>query len=289
MRALSLFSGIGGFDLACEWAGIEVAGQVEIDPFCQRVLAKHWPDVTRVGDIREVRGDEFGAVDLICGGFPCQPVSQAGQRRGEGDDRWLWPEMHRLIATLRPTWVLGENVYGLVSMGLDGVLADLEGLGYTCWTAVLPACAVGAPHRRDRVWIVAHAEQRECGKRHDPDVFGGWSHHAEQTGVGGRGADVPDFTGDLRGPSGDDRPVAPNGSGQRAATGQVVGGLGRGVDGLPAGMDGPLGWGSGWEDGIPRVTAHQPDRAKRLKALGNAIVPEVAYHILAGIVTMEAA
>ncbi|MDQ3167321.1 MAG: DNA (cytosine-5-)-methyltransferase [Chloroflexota bacterium] len=271
MRALSLFSGIGGFDLACEWAGIEVAGQVEIDPFCQRVLAKHWPDVPRMGDIREVRGDEFGAVDVICGGFPCQPVSQAGKRRGEGDDRWLWPEMHRLVDHLRPTWVVGENVYGLVSMGLDGVLSDMESLGYVCWTAVLPACAVGAPHRRDRVWIVAHSQEGGFRRERTPRGAG-------QSPRGGE--DVADAESDLWRASGDDRPVAPDGRGQRSATGQVVGGLGRGADGLSPRLDGPLGWGPGWEDGIPRVTAHEPDRANRLKALGNAIVPEVAYQLL---------
>jgi len=156
MRFLSLFAGIGGFDLGLERAGMECAGQVEIDKFCLRVLKHHWPDVKRVEDIRNVTGLEFGTVGLVCGGFPCQPFSCAGKRKGKADDRYLWPEMLRVIQVYRPAWVLGENVAGIIGVELDKVLSDLEGIGYkTAPPFIIPACAVDAPHRRDRVWIVA--------------------------------------------------------------------------------------------------------------------------------------
>lgn len=158
IKFLSLFAGIGGFDLGLERAGMKCVGQVEIDQFCQRVLAKHWPDVKRIGDIRNVSGTEFGTVELICGGFPCQPFSTAGKRRGAKDDRYLWPEMVRVIEAIRPTWVIGENVAGIVSMALDQVHSDLESIGYAVQSFIIPACAVDAPHRRDRVWIVAYSK-----------------------------------------------------------------------------------------------------------------------------------
>jgi DNA (cytosine-5)-methyltransferase 1 len=137
---------------------MQCVGQVEIDPFCQKVLKKHWPNVKRIGDIKNVKGDEFGTVELICGGFPCQPFSVAGKRKGETDNRFLWPEMVRVIAAIRPSWVLCENVAGIISMALDKVHSDLESIGYTVQSFIIPACAVGAIHRRDRVWIVGNTE-----------------------------------------------------------------------------------------------------------------------------------
>ena len=154
----SLFAGIGGFDLGLERAGMICKWQVEIDPYCRAVLAKHWPEVYRHDDIRTFGRAE--PVDLICGGFPCQPFSLAGKRRGAADDRHLWPEMLRVIASLRPTWVLGENVAGFVNMGLDQAIYDLEAEGYAVQTFDIPAVAVDAPHQRHRIWIVAHAEQQ---------------------------------------------------------------------------------------------------------------------------------
>ena len=160
MRHLDLFSGIGGFALAASWVWPEheVVAFCEQDQFCQKVLSKHWPDVPVNTDIHTLRGDEFGSIDLVSGGFPCQPYSVAGKRRGAEDDRALWPEMLRIIKEAKPTWVLGENVAGIIKMELDKVLSDLESIGYETRAFVIPACAVNAPHRRDRVWVVAYSD-----------------------------------------------------------------------------------------------------------------------------------
>lgn len=159
MKVLDLFSGIGGFSLAAHWAGFETAAFCEQDKFCQKVLAKNFPGVPIFDDIKTLKGDQFnGSIDIVCGGFPCQPWSTAGKRRGAEDDRHLWPEMLRVVREARPRWVIGENVAGIIRMGLDAVLADLEAEGYTCQSFVIPACGVGAQHRRDRVWIVAYSE-----------------------------------------------------------------------------------------------------------------------------------
>lgn len=157
MTFLDLCAGIGGFSLGLERAGMTCAGQVEIDDYCNRILEKHWPHVPRWGDITTLAPSVLPAVDLICGGYPCQPFSLAGKRQGAGDDRHLWPCIRTIVAHVRPTWCLFENVAGHVSMGLDAVLSDLGRLGYASGPFVIPACAVGAVHRRDRVWIVAHA------------------------------------------------------------------------------------------------------------------------------------
>ena len=161
---LSLFSGIGGLDLSAEWAGFRTVGQCEWADYPRAVLEKHWPGLPRWRDIRTLTGDDFfektglRTVTVLSGGFPCQPFSTAGKRRGKEDDRYLWPEMLRVIQEIRPTWVVGENVAGIVSMALDTVLSDLESIGYACQAFVIPACAVDAPHRRDRVAIVGYSE-----------------------------------------------------------------------------------------------------------------------------------
>lgn len=159
---LSIFSGIGGLDIAAEMAGFTTVGQCEWADYQTKVLEKHWPDIPRWRDIRTLTKESFyertalRTVDIVSGGFPCQPFSTAGKRRGKEDDRYLWPEMLRVIQEIRPRWVVGENVAGIVSMELDTVLSDLERIGYTCEALVFPACAVDAPHRRDRVCIIAH-------------------------------------------------------------------------------------------------------------------------------------
>ena len=200
MKHLSLFSGIGGLDLAAEMAGFKTVGQVEIDDYCNRVLEHHWPDVPRWRDIRDVTKESVrkagvGAITVISGGFPCQPFSQAGKRGGTEDDRYLWPEMLRVIDELRPAWVIAENVNGIVSMELEilsvavegrtigrfkdydfyravytrqevmllgTICQELEAKGYEVQPLAIPACAVEAPHERRRVFIVAHSASAQC-------------------------------------------------------------------------------------------------------------------------------
>lgn len=149
---------------------MEIRWQVENNAYCRRVLAKHWPHVPCYGDIKSIDWHTVEPVDLVCGGFPCQPFSVAGKRRGAADDRYLWPEVVRCLDALRPTWFFGENVPGIINMALDQVCADLEGLGYEVWPVCIPACAVDAPHIRQRIWILAHASGIRCeshGKVYD--------------------------------------------------------------------------------------------------------------------------
>jgi DNA (cytosine-5)-methyltransferase 1 len=173
----SLFSGIGGFDLGLERAGFRVRWQVEIDPWCRSVLAKHWPGVTRYADVRTV-GDDLEAVDCICGGFPCQPVSVAGEMLAEADERWLWPDFARIVRVVRPRVVIVENVPGLLVRGFDHVLRDLAACGYDAEWDCLPAAAFGAPHLRWRLFVVAYpaGARLQVGER----FFDGgtWTHAA---------------------------------------------------------------------------------------------------------------
>src|SRR3990167_9231292 len=189
----SLFAGIGGFDLGLERAGMQVKWQVEIDPYCLKVLEKHWPHVRRYTDIKTVDWSGVEPVDLVCGGFPCQPVSVAGKRKGTADARWLWPEFVRCLRVLRPSYVILENVPGLLTAN-DGqacaeVLDDLSECGYMFEWQIISAAAVGAPHLRQRVWIVAYTPSIS---RNQSPILGihRWSHEAEQAG-----ADVPNSIG----------------------------------------------------------------------------------------------
>ncbi|MDO5035934.1 MAG: DNA cytosine methyltransferase [Porphyromonas sp.] len=205
MTHASLFSGIGGFDLAAEQVGWTNLFHCEWDPFCRRVLNYHFPNSISYEDIRETDFREWkGKVDVLSGGFPCQPFSEAGLRKGAEDDRYLWPEMLRAIEEIRPTWIVGENVAGLLSMVfpgettevenyedlfgekhvlyeqrspyiLHGVISDLEERGYSVQSFLIPACAIGAPHRRDRIWIVAYAANSgtknfEQGRKNDTSI-----------------------------------------------------------------------------------------------------------------------
>jgi DNA (cytosine-5)-methyltransferase 1 len=283
MNHLSLFSGIGGFDLAAEWAGFTTIAFCEKDPYCQKVLAKHWQGVPIYDDIRELTAarlvaDGIGPIDLITGGFPCQPFSIAGKRKGAADDRHLWPEMLRVIQEVKPTWIVGENVAGFIAMALDSVLSDLEAEGYETQTLVLPACAVSAPHRRDRAFIVAHTDGRRSG------CEGGNAVHKGRAAGKGRATRIPQATGWQDGtpdrdtqPAGADVPDTDRRRCRQRDTQQ------RRIPELdPRGdADGAKQWQA--EPGICRVVDGLPNRVDRLRSLGNAVVPQVVYPILQAI------
>ena len=274
LRVLDLFSGIGGFSLGLErTGGFETIAFCEYEAFPRAVLKKHWPDVPCFPDVRTLKGSDIeGPVDVICGGYPCQPFSTAGQRRGKEDDRHLWPEFSRLVAELRPTWVIGENVAGHISMGLDDVLSDLEGQGYACRSFVIPACAVGAFHRRDRCWTVAHASQLQRNGSQHYDIG-----HSKGTG---KVQNVSKFR---------------NGNGnQDVAHAHKPGSQGHGR--LRQCSDK---WSFGtqrWSEpgkwlpkpDVGRVAHGVPRRVDRLKALGNAVVPQVVQMIGHAILEAEA-
>lgn len=175
LRVGDLFAGIGGFSLGLERAGMQVVWQVEKDEFCRKVLEKHWPKVKRYEDIRECGAHNLEPVDLICGGFPCQPFSKAGKRRGSEDDRNLWPEMCRVIQELKPTWIIGENVIGFDGLGLDAYIDHLEAIGYDVAPPFeISATAVGLQTMEWHTWIIATAvEQRRKGGEKHPNLQDG--------------------------------------------------------------------------------------------------------------------
>uniref|UniRef100_A0A6M3JZ01 Putative methyltransferase n=1 Tax=viral metagenome TaxID=1070528 RepID=A0A6M3JZ01_9ZZZZ len=318
---LSLFSGIGGIDLAAEWAGFEMVCFVEIDKFCQKVLTKHWPDTPIIGDIRDVTKEKVMAfttgsrswsadrdalhegratseggreglsqdpegqvrvavsdnqpagfngsaersrthspITLITGGFPCQPVSIAGKRRGKEDDRWLWPEMLRVISEVRPTWVVAENVAGLIRMGLNDCLADLEGQGFEVQPFLIPACGVNAPHRRDRIFIVARNAKGNGGDK-VRSLWEGEDTHARRVCE-----DVADTTASRL---------------QRDRSE-----LSRWRYNESAKQSNGNEW---WavEPDVGRVASGVSSRVDRLKSLGNAVVPQQIYPILRAIAEIE--
>lgn len=270
MRVLDLFSGIGGMSLGLERAGMRTVAFCEIEPYCRRVLAKHWPNVPCYGDIRELDGGTVEC-DVVSGGFPCQPFSVAGEQRGTEDDRHLWPEMLRVIAQARPAWVIGENVPGIIRMELDNVLSDLEGIGYTTRTFVIPACAVDAPHRRDRVWVVAHADSNGTvvqGRDGDSDdeerdaaeEIQEWTDIEHRPFLHGQ-EDVADS--ECSGQQGS-REHSQWGSSTQSGEGETTD--------VESGCVGRI-WGA--EPAIRRVSDGIPSRMDRLRALGNAVVPQV--------------
>jgi len=277
---LDLFSGIGGFALAAGWAGYNTIGFCEIEYYPRRVLSKRFSGVPIHGDIRELDGSVYRGVSLITGGYPCQPFSAAGKRGGASDDRHLWPQMLRVIKQARPVFVVAENVAGHITLGLDEVLADLESEGYAGRAIVVPACAVNAPHRRARVWIIARdvahsgSGRRQGGElqagRNEPGLCG--------TDVGHADSKRRRMWNPVRQDAED---AGQSSRSTQHGTGKFIGRLGGSLDGIPEGLDFPRRWGDGsWEDGIPRVTVGAKNRTQRLKALGNAIVPQVAYEII---------
>lgn len=325
LRLLDLFSGIGGFSLGLERSGaFETVAFCEVDPFCRAVLAQRWPGVRIYDDVRLLTGDTLAgdgiAVDAICGGFPCQDLSFAGRRAGlEGARSGLWSEYARLIGEIRPRFVVVENVPGLLSLGMGAVLGDLAALGYDAVWDCVPASAVGAPHRRDRVWIVAHAngqgehdgaEHAEVGgspelvadagsKRDEPyreprELHGprrpaqGEGHQRERRwrAADGGGADVADANVVSRheGRASDAAEVA---RGRDTDRGRFGGALrDANVSGLafPERQSRDVGeelapsLGAGWwltEPDVGRVADGVPARVDRLRALGNAVVPQI--------------
>lgn len=292
----SLFSGIGGFDLASEWMGWENKFHCEWNEFGQKVLKYYWPKSESYGDITKTDFTIWnGRIDILTGGFPCQPYSQAGKRLGKEDERHLWPEMLRAIREIQPRWVVGENVFGLINwndgMVFDEVQADLEAEGYEVQPYVLPAVAVNAPHRRDRVWFVAHPRGLRCGGRaettgHDQPIGGGElvsdiGHNGNEIRgeVTGRGADAANANTSRLHQL--DVPQKPVKSESRCGIPYERGDFGGfptqspvcgGDDGLPAQLDG---------------IAFSKWRNESIKAYGNAIVPQVAYQIFRSIEAYE--
>lgn len=162
---LDLFSGIGGFALAAKWADIETVLFCEKDDFCRKVLSKHWPEIEIKHDIKDFNGLIYrDQIDIITAGFPCQPFSVAGKQKGKDDDRYLWPDTMRIIQRVQPTWCILENVPGIIPH-LDPILEDLEGEGYDWRAFLVPASAVGAPHKRERLWIAAHTNSKQCDQK----------------------------------------------------------------------------------------------------------------------------
>ena len=272
LTVLDLFSGIGGFSLGLERAGMKTIQFVEIDPFCRKVLKKHWPEVPQHDDIKTYTGTP-GFADVICGGFPCQDLSYAGKGEGiEGARSGLWKEYARIIGEVRPRYAIVENVSALLSRGLGVVLGDLAEIGYNAEWHCLSAGGIGAPHRRNRIWIIcypqhsdtdhagSHRTQKHINREAEPAnqqirISGSlckFLADAMHKGLQGRGAD---------------RPVKPE--------------LGGSVDGVSAWL------GGSWEQGLERLATGVPNRVDRLKSLGNAVVPQISE--LIGRAILEAA
>lgn len=283
MNHLDLFSGIGGFALAARWAGFKTVAFIEKDPFCQRVLFKHWPDVPIYDDVKTYHWQDNLPPALLTAGFPCQPFSVAGKKKGKDDDRYLYPEVSRLIRESRPRFVILENVSGIIPM-LDPILLDLEDQGYT-WTAFLiPASAVQAPHKRERLWVIAYANGKRCadGSDHwgkgfiqtniDRDIKKiqqkwsrlipqSWTTFSAQewlqstTNAQGMGQSNPHSPEERK--SEDKKQLRPNSSGIDGGSGE----FNQQEDQPPV---------PGVDDGVPYIV-------DRSRALGNAIVPQVVY------------
>lgn len=288
MRHGSLFSGIGGFDLAAEWMGWENVFQVEIDSFCQKVLEKNFPNTKRYGDIKEFDGTKYrGTIDVLSGGFPCQPYSIAGKRKGKEDSRHLWPEMLRVIREVKPTWVVGENVSGLVNWSggvvFEEVHSDLESQGYEVQSILLPAAGVGARHRRERIWFIAHSNNLlhsgELDAGHDKrkaQRSEGSNESKRQTPFGQRLWSELTASGSL----------TSHAYIEGLQGSEIIGGIGGSRENSREQSSGLFR--AVWKD-FPtqpplcgRVNG-VPNRVHRIKGLGNAIVPQVAYEIFKAI------
>jgi DNA (cytosine-5)-methyltransferase 1 len=258
MNVLDLFSGIGGFSLGLERAGMRTVAFCEIEPYCQAVLAKHWPGVPIYDDVRALTGDRLRAdgisVDVICGGFPCQDLSVAGKGAGlAGERSGLWKEYARIIGEVRPSYVIVENVAVLLGRGLDVVLGDLAALGFDAEWHCIPASAVGAPHERDRIWIVANAGSRRCCK------------------PGAGEMEQPGRAQAIRA----SETMAHTDNGEQSP-GRAIGRMGRLQIASEIANDGyarRANW--RFEPGMGRVANGIPNRVDRVAGLGNAVVPQI--------------
>ena len=287
MLGLSLFSGIGGLDVAFEYAGGRVVAMCEQDHFCQKVLRKHWPGMNIMNDVKEVRGEDFSGIDIIFGGFPCQPFSVAGRQKGKEDDRYLWPEFSRLVREARPRWVVAENVPGILSIAADDICQDLERAGYEVGIFNFEALSVGAPHRRARVFFVAHSGRQLRKGSNKSGVV--------RKEEGTRYAIELECTGSSLLSNSDSQRCEEQRFGlsgkqklgrlERSRWWSVEPGMGRVADGLSPWMDGSI-WGCEPED-VPRVSRGVPDRVSRLKALGNAVVPQQAYMVFKAVIETD--
>lgn len=288
----SLFSGIGGFDLAAQWMGWTNVFQCEKDDWCRKVLAKNFPKTERFADIKEFDATKYnGAIDIISGGFPCQPFSVSGKQRGKDDDRYLWEEMLRVIGEVEPSYIVGENVTGIIGMALDTVLADLEAQGYTTETFVIPACAKNAWHRRDRVWIVAYSgsararveehrnsgQERQLSNTHQPKVL-----RQEHGQTGAERIDTGDR--EVHATKAEERRrLLQNAYGSRLEEHKL---FNTGLFERPSGNGTSIEEQWAVEPELGRVAHGIPNRMDRIKGLGNAIVPQVAYEIFSAIGTV---
>ena len=280
MRVLDLFSGIGGFSLGLERAGMKTVAFCEIEEFPRRVLAKHWPHVPIHHDVRELRAEHVGAVEVICGGFPCQDISVAGKGAGlAGERSGLWVEYARLVGEIRPRYVIVENVAALLGRGVGTVLGDLAALGYDSEWHCISAASVGAPHLRERVWIVAYpsrdddargleqrASGKEAGRGEGRDLGEGQAPYRQRLRIE-LGSSRPfladaDHAGRI-----EQRPTITDETEHQAAERR--------------------GWWSPEPD-VGRVAYGVPSRVDRLRGLGNAVVPQIPEIIGRAILAAEA-
>ncbi|MEC1479229.1 DNA cytosine methyltransferase [Bacillus haynesii] len=301
MKSIELFAGIGGIALAAEWAGIETVAFCEREPFCQKVLQKNFPGVPIFDDVctlnrqlLEEKGviEPGGTVDIISGGFPCQPYSIAGKRKGKEDDRDLWPEMFRIIKELKPTWVVGENVANFANMELDRTLFDLESAGYKGQSFIIPACAVDAKHRRDRTFVVAYSDGKRLQEKRTEQQTAGVTRkskaipHTNSTGL--EGENRPELeSSNLAGcrsmayteNQGDVRRHWVISDYDRSSGTRSYHRRGTETD------DGGQRWAA--EPDVGRVAHGIPNRVDRIKGLGNAVVPQQIYPIFKAIMEIE--
>ena len=276
LQHLDLFSGIGGFSLGLEaTGGFETKAFCDIEKYPRQVLQKHWPHVKQYEDIKELnyerlKADGIDSIDIITGGYPCQPFSIAGRQKGEQDSRHLWPEYFRLVKELRPTWVIGENVSGHIKLGLDTVIEDLESEDYSVRPFSISASSIGANHQRERIWILAHsrrsqwprAEQRRENENETRKENANQFERSSSTSE----VDVANTNDERLQRQWQSRnQFTPRFNSSRESS-----------------EEGQRTMGQGWWESEPnmgRVAHGVPKRVDRLKSLGNSLVPHIPYYI----------